>query len=300
MDVTQHARADPITIRPLNDVEECLNFQVAAHLIWGSDATEDVPVHVLITVAKNGGMLLGAYADDGPQSTGGMVGLILGWLGIGIDPATPEAAPKLKFCSHMAGVLPAWRGKHVGLRLKLAQREQVLAQGITDWVTWTFDPLYRANGVFNIHRLGATSTTYLRNHYGELTDGLNRGVPSDRCQVDWRLNSPHVLRRVEGQPNHSSWEPDLLEILPSRVNAAGCATPGAATFDADGRPLAVPIPDDIAAIRRSDRELSLAWRYYLRALFEEAFGAGYTLVDCVHLPDHGWHYILVREYIEYM
>ncbi len=64
----------------------------------------------------------------------------------------------------------------------------------------------------------------------------------------------------------------------------------------DGRPLAVPIPGDIVAIRRSDFELSLAWRIYLRTVLEEAFEAGYTMVDCVHLPTHGWRYILVREY----
>jgi predicted GNAT superfamily acetyltransferase len=201
----------------------------------------------------------------------------------------------------MAGVIPAWQGKHIGLRLKLAQRDFVLAQGLTDWETWTYDPLFRANGVFNIHRLGATSKTYMRNIYGEMTDELNRGAPSDRCQVDWRLNSPHVVQKLQAhtgaQSLHASWEPDILEILPSQTNGAGFAVPGAPTFTGDGRPLAVPIPSDITAIRRSDQALGLAWRFYLRETLEEAFGAGYTMVDCVHLPDRGWHYILVREYV---
>jgi predicted GNAT superfamily acetyltransferase len=172
---------------------------------------------------------------------------------------------------------------------------------LTDWVTWTYDPLYRANGVFNIHRLGATCTSYVRDLYGEMTDDLNRGVPSDRCQVDWRLNSAHVVRkaqaRTDAEASHALWEQEILEILPSHSSTAGFAIPGDPAFSGDGRPLAVPIPDDIAAIRRSDRELSLAWRFYLRAVLEEAFGAGYTMVDCIHLPDHGWHYVLVREYM---
>jgi predicted GNAT superfamily acetyltransferase len=201
----------------------------------------------------------------------------------------------------MAGVVPAWQGKHIGLRLKLAQRAYVLAQGLTDWMTWTYDPLFRPNGVFNIHRLGATSTTYMRNIYGEMTDELNRGAPSDRCQVDWRLTSPHVVQKLQvdsGEHSaHPTWAPDILEILPSAVNVAGFATPGEPTFTGEGRPLAVPIPSDIVTIRRSDRELSLAWRFYLRSVLEEAFGAGYTMVDCIHLPSHGWHYVLVREYV---
>jgi predicted GNAT superfamily acetyltransferase len=290
-----------ITVRPLKGVDDCLNFQKTVQLIWGGGGSDVVPIHVLVTLAKNGGMIMGAYAIDGPAETGGMVGIVMGWLGMGVDPATPDAPPKLKLCSHMAGVLPAWQGRHIGLRIKLAQREHVLAQGLTDWITWTYDPLYRANGVFNIHRLGATCTTYQRDIYGELNDDLNRGVPSDRCQVDWRLKSAHVLQRIEAYPGahspHATWELENLEILPSRNNAAGFTTPDEPGLSGEGRPLAVPIPDDIAAIRRSDRELSLAWRFYLREVFEEAFGMGYTMVDCVHLPDRGWHYILVREYL---
>jgi predicted GNAT superfamily acetyltransferase len=251
----------------------------------------------LVTLAKNGGLVLGAFAEDGPPSTAGLVGIALGWLGVGVDPATPDASSKLKFCSHMAGVIPAWQGKHVGLRLKLAQRDFVLAQGLTDWVTWTYDPLFRANGVFNIHRLGATCTTYMRNIYGEMTDELNRGAPSDRCQVDWRLNSAHVVQKLRPNATHATWEPDNLELLHSTTNAAGFAVPGEPAFVGDGRPLAVPIPSDIVAIRRGDHGLSLAWRFYLRAVLEEAFGAGYTMVDCVHLAGYGWRYILVREYL---
>jgi predicted GNAT superfamily acetyltransferase len=288
-------------VRPLKGVEDCLNFQKVTQRIWGGDTADNIPMHVLITVAKNGGLLMGAFADDGPADSGKMIGITMGWLGVGVDPATPDAPPKLKFCSHMAGVLPAWQGQHIGLRLKLAQREHVLAQGVTDWMTWTYDPLYRTNGVFNTHRLGGTSTTYIRNLYGELNDDLNRGVPSDRCQVDWRLNSAHVAQKaaapVGTQPQHATWELENLEILPSHTNTAGFAVPGVPNFAGEGRPVAVPIPNDIAAIRRSDNELSLAWRYYLRTIFEAAFDTGYTLVDCIHLPAQGWHYILVREYL---
>jgi predicted GNAT superfamily acetyltransferase len=99
------------------------------------------------------------------------------------------------------------------------------------------------------------------------------------------------------QPHHATWEVENLEILPSHTNAAGFVTPDDAGFAGEGRPLAVPVPDDIAAIRRSDNKLSLAWRVFLRTVFEGAFDAGYTLVDCIHLPDRGWHYILVREYL---
>jgi predicted GNAT superfamily acetyltransferase len=291
---------DSVTIRPLKGVEDCTNFQKVTQAIWGGDASDSVPLHVLITIAKNGGVVLGAFAEDGPRDMGWMIGIALGWIGVGTDPATPDAPPKLKFCSHMAGVLPSWQGKHVGLRLKLAQREHVLAQGVTDWMTWTYDPLYRTNGVFNIHRLGATCTTYIRDLYGVMTDDLNRGVPSDRCQVDWRLNSAHVAQKAQflsAHISHPTWERENLAVLPNETNAAGFAVPGEPTIVTDGRPLAVPIPGDIAAIRRTDNALSLAWRIYLRTVLEKAFDAGYTMVDCIYLDGQGWHYILVREYM---
>jgi predicted GNAT superfamily acetyltransferase len=289
---------DLITIRTIADVAGCEHYQELERRVWGTDETDVVPIHVLRTVQKNGGLLLGAYAPDGPAEMGGLVGATLGWLGVGVDPARREAGPQLKFCSHMAGVLPAWQGKRIGLRLKLAQRDAVLAQGLTDWITWTYDPLYRANAAFNIHRLGAICATYIRDIYGELKDDLNRGVPSDRCQVDWRLRSPHVLHDIEPRRHKRAWDVAMLELLPTQpVAGLELIAPGDSAAALDGRPLAVPLPADIALIRRTDRGLSLAWRFYMREVLETAFAAGYTMVDCLHLDDHGWRYILVREYL---
>jgi predicted GNAT superfamily acetyltransferase len=286
-----------ITIRSIHDVTDCYHFQELERLVWGSEPTDIVPVHVLITAIHNGGMILGAYDDEGPFSTGGMVGATFWWLGIGADPAQPPGSPpRLKACSHMLGIVPEWQGRGIGLRLKLAQRQAVLEQGLTDWITWTYDPLFRVNGVFNIHRLGATCSTYLHNLYGVLSDGLNAGVPSDRCQVDWRLNSPHVLHDISTRRQAQPWDLSAAHILPVQAGY-GFPRPIEQPLELDGRPLAVPIPEDILRIRRADGELSMAWRLYMRHILERAFAAGYTMVDCIHTPETGWRYILVREYL---
>ncbi|MCB0043967.1 MAG: hypothetical protein KDD92_00870 [Caldilineaceae bacterium] len=282
-----------ITIRPVTDITGCNHFQELERRIWFSPDIEVVPNHVLMTALKNGGGLLGAYAPDGPNETGGMVGAAFWWLGA--DRPHPEDELRTKICSHVVGVLPGWQGQRIGLRLKLAQRETVLTQGLTDWITWTYDPLYRANGVFNIHRLGATCNTYLRNVYGEMQDALNRGVPSDRCQVDWHIASPHVATDLDATRPRAQWQPDAFHILPTS-RSGDFTAPGEKSPRLDGEPLALPIPDDIAAIRLADGALSLAWRLHLREWMEQAFAAGYTLVDCVAIPAKGWHYILVREF----
>ncbi|MCB0058542.1 MAG: hypothetical protein KDE45_16005, partial [Caldilineaceae bacterium] len=197
-----------IHLRTVTAIEEVEHFQQLERLIWQSPAEDVVPVHVAITVIRNGGGLIAAFADDGPAETGGMIGLTFWFPGLGV-PTTdagghsdkeadlaPRPSPLLKMCSHMAGVLPAWQGHGLGAQLKLAQRDAILAQGMTNWVSWTYDPLFRTNAVLNIRRLGALCNTYKRDWYGVMKDGLNAGVPSDRCQVDWWLDSARVEGRV--------------------------------------------------------------------------------------------------------
>ena len=279
-----------IEIRPLSTPEDCKHLQHVERLIWGAPDEDLIPVHVAITVLKNGGGALGAFSADGPAETGGMVGMTLWFMGSGPDPRTGRIG--VKACSHIMGTLPAWRGRRVGARLKLAQRDAVLAQGVTDWMTWTYDPLFVANAVLNIHRLGGASNTYIRNIYGIMEDELNAGVPSDRLQVDWLLRDASILTSIDERRPIQAWERDSLRILPSTVRADGLHAPGAADFGAGDAALAVPIPTDIAAIRRVDSALSMQWRLYLRTTLERAFEEGYTVVECVKLPDQGWHYIL--------
>lgn len=282
--------ASTITIRPVGDVEGSRWLQEVQRRTWGNPERDVIPTHILVTLAKNGGLVLGAFAPDGPAETGGMVGFVAGWLGTA--PGTGGQPPRLKHCSHIAGVLPEWQSRGVGRLLKLAQRQTVLDQAVTDYVTWTYDPLYRANGAFNLHSLGAISTTYIRNIYGEMTDALNAGVPTDRCQVDWYLRSPRVLNVVADTPQERAWDFTTMQFVPTAQTASGLPQPQPQPLRFDGNPLALPLPADLAAIRQHDRALLLEWRLFLRDALETAFAAGYVLVDCVNVPGRGWYYLL--------
>ncbi|HAJ38304.1 MAG TPA: hypothetical protein DCL15_21745, partial [Chloroflexi bacterium] len=83
--------SDTITLRTVTSIEEVEHFQQLEQLIWQSPPEDVVPVHVAITVIRNGGGLIAAYADDGPSETGGMVGLTFWFPGLGI-PTTGEKA----------------------------------------------------------------------------------------------------------------------------------------------------------------------------------------------------------------
>lgn len=300
-----------ISIRAVRSIEDVRHFQALQGMIWAAPPEDIVPVHVVITVIQNGGGMVAAYDPNGPEETGGMVGLCFWFPGIGV-PTTKDTiftvrsdVIRTKICSHMAGVLPDWQGKGLGLKLKLAQRTAVLDQGMTDWMTWTYDPLFRINAVFNIRRLGAVCNTYKRNVYGVMTDALNAGVPSDRCQVDWWLRSDRVEERLaSGGRERSSAVTVTKEPLPDQARAlhahrmatttsrSGYAAPVDDAPRLDGTPLLVPIPNDIAAIRRADRELGMVWRHFMRHTLEAAFGAGYVVTDCLFLSSAGWHYLL--------
>lgn len=283
-----------ISVKPIANMAGCRSLQAVHHRIWtGGSGIEIIPSHVLITMAKNGGLVLGAYASDGPPETGGMVGFLVGWLATIPGSEGPDTPATIKHCSHIAGVLPDWQGHGIGVRLKLAQREAVLAQGVTKHATWTYDPMYWINGRMNIHRLGAICTTYARNMYGEIDDDLNAGAPTDRCQVDWFLTSPRVRHALSDQRQDPPWPSEELQILPTTQTQGGLPAPDHNELQLSGRPLALPIPDDVKQMRQQDQPLLVAWRYFMRTVFETSFAAGYALVDCIKLHNRGWHYIVM-------
>ena len=281
----------PITIRLLKSLDDFYNFQKLQQHIWSSDEDDVIPIHVLVTQAKNGGLLQGAFVPEGAESTGGMVGMAFGWPGFD----THTNPPSLKFCSHIAGVLTDWHGQGIGLALKLAQREHLLAEGLMDWMTWTYDPLQRVNALFNIHRLGATCATYHRDVYGPMDDALNAGLPTDRCQVEWRMTSERVEFALSFQKTLPVWDGTSIEIGETRPLGVGgrVRIPVESRLRLDGRPVAIPIPDSLAGLRAEGRGLLVEWRLFQRELIEAAFGGGYEIVDCVELFDIGVHYILI-------
>src|SRR5512141_2788721 len=179
-------------IRPLLTIEEFHAAENLQRVAWNSDDLDVTPTHVMLTAAKNGGIVLGAFAGEQ------LIGFVFGFLGAGEHRFGPEApvAVRLKHCSHQMAVLPEWQSKHVGYALKLAQRETIIGQKLR-LITWTFDPLESKNAHLNILKLGAVTNTYLRNVFGELRDGLNQGLATDRFQVDWWIASRRVETRLK-------------------------------------------------------------------------------------------------------
>ncbi len=287
-------RDQEITIssfRTAQDYSTCGELQ---QIIWRSDPIEVIPAHLLITAHRHGGLLLGAYAG------GQMIGFLFGFPGT-VAPDNPAAAgPQWEHCSHIMGVLPEWQGRGVGYRLKLAQRAWAIEQGF-DLVTWTFDPLEAGNGVLNLGKLGAICRCYLRDFYGQLVEGINVGLPTDRFEVAWWVKTERVRKRVEGD-----WRPPQLQGLlekgvtilnPGQARADGWIEPGPVAIPV-GQEVLVEIPARLQAIKEISMDLALQWRLNVRQACERAFAAGCTAADVVRAEVDAHprvYYLLARE-----
>jgi predicted GNAT superfamily acetyltransferase len=264
-----------VTIRLLESAEEMGAVEELQREVWPGSETDVVPAHMLITTIHNGGLILGAFT--GKQ----LVGFVFGFPGL---EKTPDG-PRAKHCSHMMGIHPAYRDAGIGFALKRAQWQMVRHQGL-DHITWTYDPLQSRNAYLNIARLGAVCNTYRRSEYGDMRDGLNLGLPSDRFQVDWWIHTRRVQRRLGKRPRKPLNLEHFVkaEILPLYNLVYGDSKwprPPEHFAPLDGRLVLAEIPPDFPALKDADFALARDWRFFSREFFETAFAAGYIVTDYI-------------------
>ncbi len=272
-----------ISIRPPQTVGEFQALEWLQAKIWGPDDVS--PVHILLTIAKEGGVVLIALDDEEP------VGFAYGFIGLAEDKIDTKGR-RIKIASHQAGVLPGYQDRGLGYKIKLAQREATLAKNI-DYITWTFDPLQGRNARFNLRKLGTVCNTYLPNLYGEMTDELNQGLPSDRFRVDWWLSAKHVTNRLTGQFVEPKLPPDCPVLNPASVPDSGFSIPPDTFDQPNGNLCLVEIPTSLSALKQEAPDIALKWRLQTRDIFETAFETDYTAVDL--LRQEGRNYYLLQK-----
>jgi len=257
-----------VTIRLLVDLSSLEHVEELQRTIWGSPPESIVPSHQLLAVARAGGAVHGAFTP-----TGVLVGFCYGFVGL--------RKGGILFYSHMAGVRRESRGGNIGFRLKCAQREFAIAQGIHR-IVWTFDPLVGANGYFNLHKLGALARRYAVNYYGTMSDELNRGLESDRLEVDWWLRSPRVEAAIRGDRPVHAWEQAIpvLSASPQRAHSL----PEEPRLGREAPILRIEIPLAFAAVKAADGTLAQAWRNATRKAFQYYLDRGYCAVNFLKEP----------------
>ncbi len=257
-----------IAIRVVEDVETMKRLERLQMEIWGMPEYDVVPAHQMLAAAGAGGSVIGAFDRDGA-----LVGFCYGFAG------WREGRPL--FHSHMAGVVGGRQLQEVGFRLKCAQRDAAIAMGF-DHAVWTYDPLQSINARFNMRKLGTTARRYYVNYYGEMPDEINRGIDSDRLEVDWALCSRRVQAAVSGMPDEHSTAGAgrALEAVPGNDRPSPHAVaPADPALGLEAPVVLIEVPTEFTAIRAHDMGLARAWRAASREAFLHYFERGYHAVD---------------------
>ena len=225
-----------ITIREIKDVAQMRAVEELQKEVWGIPDLDVVPMTHLVAAREAGGVLIGAFDGDA------LLGFVYGF------PSFERG--QLAHHSHMLAVKPDYRNLDLGRRLKLAQREHVIGQGI-DLVSWTFDPLQSRNAHFNFTKLGVIADRYLPNFYGEDAASFLHQTGTDRLWVSWFVSSERVERLISGASEEISLDEEQVTI---------------------------DIPSDIDSL---PRETALRLREETRTAFTEALKAGYVVQSFV-------------------
>ena len=232
-----------VTIRHIDNVADIRAVEQLQKEVWGIPDLDVVPLTQLVAAKEAGGTLIGAFDDDV------LVGFVYGFASFEFG--------KHAHHSHMLAVKPEYRNHDLGRRLKLAQREQVIAQGI-DLITWTFDPLQSLNAHFNFNKLGVVADRYLPDFYGDEPASFLHQTGTDRLWVSWFVSE-------------------------SRSSLV---------FDSNDS-ITIEIPGDINSLVQQQPQTARKWREETRRAFMEGIKAGYVVVGFTRENDVG-KYLLQR------
>jgi len=239
------------------DEQEMARFREIDDLfksVWGvTSAGRPIPAELLRSMSHGGAIVTAAYdADDSLCGAAVLIG----------------SATESSVYSLITGVLPRAIERGVGFAIKQHQRAAALERGI-ERMLWTFDPLVSRNARFNLTKLGASSTQYIDNFYGQMQGAINANDESDRLVATWQLNSERTIAASEGKVRE--------------FHVPAFATSEVRTLGPDDEPVLVEAPDsfwcrvprDIVALRQQNPELAAAWRGCIRTALSTAFASGH-------------------------
>lgn len=223
------------------------------------DPSHSVNPRLLISLAHNGGSVVGAHAG------GELVAFAYGFAAVDDD--------LLYHYSQAAVVDSRYQGHGLGRALKQAQREVAIAHR-QHRMRWSYDPALTRNAHFNLDVLGAVGRWFHADLYGP--------PGTDRIVVDWDLDDEQRDRHA---PPAAS--------APAAARAGGPA--GWFRRCPDGADVWVPVPEDLTAAAERLGRTTLDVRHELARVISELMADGYVAVSCQRLGGMLAAYRFVRE-----
>ena len=254
-----------IVIRDLQSFEDLRQVEAVEREVWGLSERDMLPLTLAVATMEAGSIWLGAFDGDA------LAAFAFGFLGM--------EHGQLMVHSHLLAVRQPYRDLDLGYKLKLAQRERVLALRIPQ-MTWTFDPLQSKNAHFNFAKRGVVSNAYKTDFYGPETSSVLHRNSTDRLWVRWPLNSRRVQSRLQ-RNDHRSELLDALATLTPLIRFNGDGKPVSTDLPAalSRQRIAIEIPSDILSVEQKDPALAREWRLATRWAFTEALQAGFFVAE---------------------
>ncbi|MEO8606447.1 MAG: GNAT family N-acetyltransferase [Chloroflexota bacterium] len=262
-----------IEYRVVDDPAELKEIVALEALVWSMPLSQTVPDNLLSAIIHGGGVVIRADSD------GELVGFTMGMVTL------REQEPVL--WSHTAGVLPSRQGQGIGFGLKQTQRRWALDQGFKI-IAWTYDPMQRGNANFNLCLLKGVTNTHHINFYGEMVDGINKGMPSDRFEITWNLMDEAVAAAADGaSPKRTvdDYPREAFLLFSDENGNPQVRLPSAWTSQWHF----IEIPFQLAALKRDNIERAKAWQLALREAARGAFANGYQALDFTDDGQRCWY-----------
>ncbi len=247
-----------ITVRELSSHAEFAEAERVQKKAWGMEDLMVTPKEIMIAIASNGGIVLGAFDEEAM---------------IGVSVALPgRRHGRMYMYSHITGVSRERQSHGIGRILKEKQGELSAERGYK-LVAWTFDPIIARNAYFNFVKLGVVSRTYFANYYGSMNDTINFGWETDRFLAEQFLDKK-IMRMIRGSGTATSAAHSAIK---SRQTGAylKCID---WSIDLKAPSVLVDIPKDILTAKASHAEEAERWRLATREVFQAYFDKGFTAV----------------------
>ncbi len=244
----------------IKDSSEIEKFMEIIKSAWASDNAIYQFYDTLHSMPYHGGFLLGAYDNDK------MVGMSFSYPGFRNN--------KVYLYSHMTGVINNKKYSNIGYELKIKQKELALDYGY-DLIVWTFDPMMSLNAYFNLNKLGALSRNYIDNFYGNMRDGINRGVPTDRLVAEWYIKNSY---------NKSYEKPEYINTIDEN---------NIYFSEIKSDLIALRIFNNYGELKNTDLNKAVKIKLEYRHIFHELLNKNYTVIN---FDKNSYSYIFKKDY----
>jgi predicted GNAT superfamily acetyltransferase len=127
------------------------------------------------------------------------------------------------------------------------------------------------NAYFTLGKLGARTSVYEEDFYGETTSAADRGLPTDRLLANWDLESDEVIRRLEAGPLHCDIRKELkqrpvvnhlIEVAPGMMNSSPVK------LNCTAHQFLFEVPYNLPESKNRDLGIALEWQGKMRQVFK--------------------------------